>query len=220
MTVQFKALTSDLFEYVQTQFVAESEALFALRQFALQHEFSHKMTSPEQTQFLCFLITLMNAKRVIEVGTFLGYSTLAMAQALPHDGEVIACEKNEAWLTMGRPFWEQAGVSQKISVCLDDALITLQDLLDEGQSQQFDIIYIDADKHHYERYLTLGLQLIHKNGLLVFDNVLRVIHGDVAQPNSPTTRALDHFNQQLKSREDVQISVLPMNDGVALVRHV
>ncbi|PHQ80502.1 MAG: SAM-dependent methyltransferase [Coxiella sp. (in: Bacteria)] len=216
--ITFKPLTETLFQYVQTQFVQESDALKALREFALQHEFSHKMTSPEQTQFLCFLLKLIGAKRVIEVGTFVGYTTLAMAEALPDEGEVVTCEKNEAWLTMGQPFWAQAPCAHKISVCLDDALISLQNLIDEGQAASFDFIYVDADKRHYERYLELGLQLINSRGLLVFDNVLRVIHGDVADPGTPATRALDRFNKQLHARADLDVSVLPMNDGVLLLR--
>lgn len=213
----FRPMTHELYAYTLKQFVKESSALSALRQAAYEHEYAHKMTPPEQTHFLCFLLGLIKAKRVIEVGAFVGYTTLAMAEALPEDGQVIACEKNQSWLELGQPFWRQSNSFDKISVCLDDARVSLQAMLDEGHAGRYDFIYIDADKCHYELYLELCLQLIHSRGLLVFDNVLRVIHGDVVQPETPTTRALARFNQLLCQRDDVEVTVLPMSDGLALV---
>lgn len=210
-------LSSELLSYTQNQFVQESHALAALRQFAMDHEYSHKMTSPVQAQFLAFLIHTMQARRVLEVGAFLGYSTLAMAQALPESGEVIAIDHNAKWLAMGQSFWQQAGVAHKILTYIDDASIALQNLLDEGQARSFDFIYIDAEKQHYPQYLDMGLQLIQSRGVLVFDNILRVVHGDVAHQNTPTTRALAAFNNLLQLRNDLVVSAVPMYDGVVLV---
>jgi predicted O-methyltransferase YrrM len=211
-------LESIIDDYLSEHFVQESEVLHELYEFALKHQFAHKLTRPVQTRFLCFLLKMMGAKRVIELGTFLGYSTLAMAEALPTDGEVIAVEHNEKWLNMGKPFWEKAGVANKISPYVDDASIALQCLLDEGQGQSFDFIYIDAEKRFYDDYLEKGLQLIHNKGVLAFDNVLHVIHGNVADPQSPTTRALAEFNKNILKRDDLDVSLLPMFDGLLLVR--
>lgn len=211
-------MTDNVLDYAKRQFVQQSPVLQELYEFALQHEFSHKLTQPLQTQFICFLLTSMRARRVIEVGTFLGYTTLAMAQALPDNGEVVTCEHNETWLNMGRPFWQKAGMEHKISVCLDDALIGLQCLLDEGQAGSFDFIYIDAEKRDYPGYLEKCLLLIKRDGILAFDNVLRVAHGHVADPQTPTTRAIAAFNKLLLSRSDLAVSLLPMFDGLALVK--
>jgi predicted O-methyltransferase YrrM len=208
----------DVLDYAKEHFVQQSPVLCELYEFALQHEFSHKLTQPLQTQFLCFLLKSIHAKRVIEVGTFLGYTTLAMAQTLPEDGEVVTCEHNETWLNMGKPFWQKAGMEHKISVCLDDALVALQCLLDEGQAGSFDFIYVDAEKRDYPGYLDKSLLLLRPGGIIAFDNVLRVTHGHVADPQTPTTRAIAAFNKLLLARKDLSISLLPMFDGLALVR--
>ena len=213
-------MMTTLLDYAQDQFLTETPALKELREFALHHEYQHKLTLPLQTQFICFLLTTMKARRVIELGTFLGYSTLAMAQVLPQDGEVITCEHNESWLNMGRPFWKQAGMEHKISTCHDDASVSLQCLLDEGQAGTFDFIYVDAEKRDYQRYLELGLQLLTATGVIAFDNVLRVHHGDVITAQTPTTRALAEFNRLIVVRKDLQLTMLPMYDGLLLVRHL
>lgn len=206
-----------LLDYAQQHFLVETPVLRELREFALQHEYQHKLTYPLQTQYICHLLSLIRAQRVIEVGTFLGYTTLAMAEVLPDDGEVITCEHNESWLNMGRPFWQKAQLDHKISTCCGDAALSLQCLLDEGQGGSFDFIYVDAEKRDYLRYLELGLSLITSNGMIAFDNVLRVHHGDVVAADTPTTRALAEFNRQIGQRDDLRLSLLPMYDGLLLV---
>lgn len=213
-------MMTSLLTYAQHQFLAETTVLSELREFALEHQYHYKLTQPLQTQFICFLLATMNAHRVIEVGTFLGYTTLAMAQVLPENGEVVTCEHNESWLNMGRPFWEKAGVDHKISICHGDAAVSLQCLLDEGQAGTFDFIYIDAEKRDYKRYLELSLQLISPTGVLAFDNILRVHHGDVVTAQTPATRALAEFNRHIVARKDLQLTMLPMYDGLLLVRHL
>ena len=203
--------------YAQAHYLRESPALAALRVYAQQHEYHHKMTSPLQTQFIQSLCRLMRATCVIEVGAFVGYTTLAMAEALPADGRVIACERNADWLALGRPFWVQAGVSQKIEARMGDASATLEALLHEGYEHTVDLIYVDADKQRYLDYLSLGLRLLKPRGVLLFDNTLRVHHGDVTCPNTPTTQVLDRFNRSLQQRSDVRSTMLPMYDGLVLV---
>lgn len=221
MSKNYEPLNKSLHDYLLQVSLQESESAKRLRLLSDQHEFSYMLTPPEQSQFLAFLLKLMNAKRVIEVGIFTGYTTLVMAEALPADGELIACDKNADWVAVGKPFWLEANVDSKISVCIDSALITLQNLLDEGQADTFDFIYVDADKIHYSDYLRLGLQLIHSRGLMVFDNVLKLGRddGDVPDRKIPSTRALDDFNRALQKDESLNISMLPMGYGVTLVRN-
>lgn len=219
MSKNYESLNESLHEYLLQVSLQESESAKRLRLLSDRHEFSYMLTPPEQSQFLAFLLKLMNAKRVIEVGVFTGYTTLVMAEALPVDGELIACDKNADWVAVGKPFWVEASVDSKISVCIDSAMNTLQHLLDEGQAGAFDFIYVDADKIHYSDYLRLGLQLIHPRGLMVFDNVLKLGRedGDVPERKIPSTRALDDFNRALQKNDEVRISMLPMWYGVTLV---
>lgn len=204
--------------YVNKHFTQASEVLDALYAFAQQHQYAHKLTQPVQTRFLCFLLKMIGAKRVIELGTFLGYTTLAMAEALPEDGSIVAIEHNAQWLEMGKPFWQQAGVHHKVTPYLEDASIAMQCLLDEGQAGTFDFIYVDAEKRCYPDYLEKGLQLIGDKGVMAFDNVLHVVHGHVADPQSPTTRALAEFNKLILAQDTVETALLPMFDGLVLIR--
>ena len=220
MSKKFIPISESMHQYLLDVSLRESDVARRLRDASQSHEFSYMLTPPEQSQFLAFLLKLMQAKRVIEVGIFTGYTTLVMAEALPSNGEIIACDTNEPWVAVGKPFWAEAGVSSKISVCIDSALITLQNLIDEGQANTFDFIYVDADKIHYKDYLKLCLQLIHMNGLIVFDNVLKLgrVDGDVHERKIPSTRALDDFNRALQHDLSVSVSMLPMWYGVTLVR--
>jgi O-methyltransferase len=203
--------------YADQHYLNESPALNALRMYAQAHEYHHKMTPPIQTQFIQSLCRLMRAERVIEVGAFVGYTTLAMAEAMPTHGQMIACERNAKWLDIGRPFWAQAGVEHQIESRIGDARLTLEALVQQGYRHTIDVIYIDADKQHYHHYLELGLQLIQSGGVLLFDNTLRVHHGDVLTPSTPTTMVLDQFNQYLNQRTDLRATLLPMYDGLVLV---
>ncbi len=219
MLKNYQPLSLFLQEYLVSVSLRESKILMELRERTSHHEFSEMATPPEQTQFLAFLIRLMRAKRVIEVGVFTGYSTLAMAEALPENGELIACDKQGEWVAIGEPFWERAGVRHKISVCIDDACITLQNLLDEGAANSFDFMYIDADKIHYQDYWRLGKQLVRSGGLMAFDNVLKLgtEDGDVPARKRPATRALDDFNKAVKQDETFFLSMLPIGYGLTLL---
>ena len=218
MSKGYTPVSAENHQYLLANSLREDAVLASLRERTRDHEYADMITPPEQTQFLTFLLKLIKAKRVIEVGVFTGYTTLAMAQALPDEGEVIGCDKNAEWVSIALPFWQQAGVRDKIQLCIEDARITLQNLLDEGQANSFDFIYVDADKIHYQDYLQLGLQLIHADGLLVFDNVLRVGSGEVRKREVATTRALYEFNRLVQADESLDVTMLPMGYGVSLVR--
>jgi predicted O-methyltransferase YrrM len=160
---------------------------------------------------------LIGARRTIEVGVYTGYSALAVALALPHDGRVIACDINKDWTSVGRRYWREAGVEQKIDLRLGPALNSLDQLIADGQSGQFDFVFIDADKTNYANYYERALVLLRPGGLIGVDNVLwygRVID---ASFDDPDTRAIRAFNEQLKNDDRVWLSMLPVRDGLTLV---
>jgi len=174
--------------------------------------------APEQGQLLELLIKLTGTRRAIEVGTFTGYSSLCMARALPRDGYLLCCDTSEEWTDVAQRFWREAGVAERIELKLAPATETLNNLLKQGEQNRFDFAFIDADKENYDNYYELCLRLLRPNGLIVFDNMLW--GGSVADPtiNDADTKAIRAMNKKLKLDERVDISLLPMADGITLVR--
>ena len=174
--------------------------------------------APEQGQFMALLVKLISAKRIIEVGTFTGYSALCLAKAMGAQGKLICCDINSDWTTMAQRYWQQAGVQRQIDLRIAPASETLQQLIQQGQSGQFDMAFIDADKENYDRYYEQCLQLIRPEGLILLDNVLW--SGRVAEPTfqDADTVAIRQLNQKLKQDERVDISLLPMADGITIAR--
>ena len=159
---------------------------------------------------------LIGARRTIEIGVYTGYSALVVAQSLPDDGRIIACDINEEWTAVGRRYWREAGVDRKIDLRIGRALNTLDDLIASGQGNRFDFVFIDADKTNYGNYYERALVLLRPGGLIAVDNVLwygRVID---ASFDDPDTRAIRVFNEQLKADDRVWLSMLPVRDGLTL----
>jgi predicted O-methyltransferase YrrM len=172
----------------------------------------------DQGAFLALLVRLIGAKRTIEIGTFTGYSALAVAQALPKDGKVIACDINEEWTSIGRRYWKEAGFADKIDLRLGPAAETLKSLLAEGAAGTFDFAFIDADKSGYDAYYELCLRLIRPNGLIAVDNVLwsgAVVNAKKRDSDTDALRALN-----LKIRDDGRVDsvLLTVGDGLTLAR--
>ncbi|MEO8810434.1 MAG: class I SAM-dependent methyltransferase, partial [Rhodanobacter sp.] len=173
--------------------------------------------SPEQGQFMALLVKLIGARRCIEVGVFTGYSALSVALALPEDGTILACDISEEYTALGKPFWARAGVEQKIDLRLAPACETLDGCLAAGEAGTYDFAFIDADKTGYDDYYERCLHLLRRGGLLVIDNVLW--EGAVAKPaDSADTRALQALNDKLHRDERIDLSMLPLGDGVSLAR--
>lgn len=174
--------------------------------------------SPGQGQFMAMLIRLTGARRCIEVGVFTGYSSLSVAMALPDDGHLIACDVNKEWTDIARRYWQQAGVTDKITLRLAPALETLDALIEDGQAGRFDFAFIDADKTGYPDYYERVLTLLHPGGLVAIDNTLW--SGKVAEPTDGgrTTKLLRRFNDQLHRDERIDLSLLPIGDGLTLAR--
>ena len=174
------------------------------------------LISPGQGRLMALLTRLMGARRAIEVGVFTGYSALCVAQALPDDGQLVACEINEDYADLARRFWQEAGVAHKIDLRLAPALQTLDTLLDTGESGRFDLGFIDADKRNYAGYFDRMLRLLRPGGLILIDNVLW--GGRVVDPSfdDPDTVAIRLLNQRLRDDARVDVSLLPISDGLML----
>ncbi len=165
-------LNDALYEYLLKVSLRDTEVLKSLREETNQLEMGIMQISADQGQFMALLVKLLNARRIVEVGTFTGYSSLVMAQALPGDGQIIACDISEEWTRVAKRYWKQAGVDHKIDLRLAPALTTLDKLLADGQSESFDFAFIDADKTGQQRYYERCLMLIRSGGLIAIDNVL------------------------------------------------
>lgn len=211
-------LTPALYEYMLGVSLREHPILNALREETAQMPLAGMQIAPEQAQFMQFLLKLINAKKVLELGTFTGYSALAMAMALPDDGQLITCDINADWTSRAFPYWHEANQDKKIELKLGPALNSLQQLLKEGYHHQFDFIFIDADKTNYLNYYELALQLVNPRGLIAIDNVLW--DGKVIDPQQTggQTREIRRLNEFLKQDERVDISFLAIADGLFLVK--
>ncbi len=211
-------LTDSLYEYLTEVSLRESPLLLALREETASMSNRSMQISPEQGQFMALLARLMGARRCLEVGVFTGYSSLATALALPEDGRILACDVSEEWTAMARRYWRAAGVEHKIDLRLAPATQTLDALLGAGRAGSYDLAFIDADKTNYLAYYERVLSLLRPGGLVLVDNTLW--SGRVADPEvgDEDTVALRHFNEVLHQDERVDLSLLPMGDGLTLAR--
>jgi len=211
-------LNERVYDYLVAHSVREQPVLKALRAETAKLPQSLMQISPEQGQFMALLVQLIGARRTIEVGTFTGYSALVVAQALPANGKVIACDVSEAFTAVARRYWAKAKVAKKIDLRLAPAKRTLDKLLAAGEAGRFDFAFIDADKGNYGAYYERCLKLLRRGGLIAIDNVLW--GGEVANPkaNDKDTRAIRALNRKLKADKRVSISMVPIGDGLTLAR--
>ncbi len=211
------SLDDGLYRYLLEVSVEESELLRALREETQASvELAAMQISPEQGQFMHWLVRLLGVRRAIEVGTYTGYSAICIASALAQDGELICCDINAEWTALARRYWQRAGLAQRIHLQLQPAAETLQALLAEGRDGEFDFVFIDADKPGYPLYYELALKLLRPGGVIAIDNTLW--SGAVADPDdqSPETRAIRQMNTLLKEDKRVEKCMLPIGDGLSL----
>ena len=174
--------------------------------------------SPEQGQFMQFLVSIIGARNTIEVGVYTGYSALCVALGLPEDGRIIACDINEEWTKIALEYWKKAGVADKIDLQIAPALDTLTELGKKGRKNHFDFAFIDADKVNYDIYYEKCLNLVRPGGVVAIDNVLW--SGAVADVSAmdENTKAIRSLNAKLHKDERVDLSMIPLGDGLTLVR--
>jgi caffeoyl-CoA O-methyltransferase len=216
MTKKTLGLDNQLYDYLLSASLRESEILQQLREETARLPNAVMQIAPEQGQFMALLVQLLGATKTLEVGVFTGYSSLCVALALPPNGKIVACDVSEEYTTVARRYWEAAGVTDKIDLRLAPALETLDELLASGQAETFDFAFIDADKRNYEGYYERSLQLIRPGGLIAIDNVLW--SGRVADPqvHDNSTQALRALNEKLHHDERVTLSLVPIADGLTL----
>lgn len=210
-------LDDGLYRYLVDHSIREHPAQAALRAATASHPYAGMQISPDQGQFMALLVRLIGARLTLEIGVFTGYSALSVALALPADGKLLACDISDEFTRVGRPFWQQAGVADKIDLRLAPANQTLDAALAAGGAGQFDFAFIDADKSAYDGYYERCLQLVRTGGLIAIDNTLW--GGAVARPaKDDDTAALQRLNDKLHRDERVDLSLLPIGDGLTLAR--
>lgn len=212
------SLDDRLYAYLLAVSLREPEVMRRLREETAQLEQAAMQIAPEQGQFMGLLARLIGARKCLEVGVFTGYSALAVALALPFDGRLVACDVSEEYTAIARRYWREAGVAQLIRLQLGPAIESLDRLLADGEDGTFDFAFIDADKPNYAGYFERALQLLRPGGLIAIDNVLW--DGKVADPavRDPDTDAIRALNEALLVDERIDLSLLPIGDGVTLAR--
>jgi len=216
MTNRTLNLDERLYRYILDHSSREHPVLAELRAATAGMKQAGMQIGPEQGQFMQLLVRMLGARNTLEIGVFTGYSSLAVALALPSDGKIIACDVSEEWTSMARKFWAKAGVAAKIDLRLAPATQTLDALIAQGRAGTFDFAFIDADKPAYAGYYERCLTLLRKGGLIAVDNTLW--SGAVADPGEKdeSTVALRAFNDMLHEDQRVALSLLPVGDGVSL----
>ena len=211
-------ISDDLAAYVVKVGTREPDVLARLREETAAIPQLNMQIAPEQGAFLALLVELIGARRCIEVGTFTGYSSTAVALALPEDGQIVCCDVSEEWTSLARTYWAEAGVSGKVDLRIAPATETLDQLVAGGQEATYDFAFVDADKAGYDAYYERLLRLVRPGGLLVFDNTLW--GGDVldTDPSDEDTKALQALNAKLARDERITLCLLPVADGVTLAR--
>ncbi len=212
------ALTNELREYIMDISLREHPLLKALRKETALLPDAKMQISPDQGQFMATILRLIQARSVLEIGTFTGYSSLVMVLALPPDGHLVACDVSESYTNIARRYWDEAGVADRIALHLAPASDTLSTLLENGQGDTFDAAFIDADKESYDLYFERSLELIRPGGVIMIDNVLR--GGDAANPaaESAATQSIQALNRKLHRDPRIHLTLVPIGDGLTLAQ--
>ncbi|UOO91861.1 class I SAM-dependent methyltransferase [Vitreoscilla stercoraria] len=219
MTVASWSIAPELAQYLHAIGPSEPNILKRLRERNEGHRLGKMSLAPEQAQLLVWLAKLTGVKRYLELGVFTGYSSTAMALALPEDGRIVACDLNASFTALAQEAWQEAGVSDKIQLRLQPALFSLEELLDEGMAGTFDMAFIDADKAPTPEYVDLCLQLVRDGGIIAIDNVLlggRVLQ-DADEHSPPSVAILQQFNRNMPQDPRYMAITLPVGDGMTLL---
>lgn len=211
-------IDADLLAYLRAVSLRETPVMAANRRLTASGENAHLQIDPEQGQLMVLLLRLMGARRGIEIGVFAGYSGLWLAGALPDDGMLLACDNDAEITARARADWAAAGVAERVELCIGDARETLDAEIAAGRKGCYDFVFIDADKAGYIDYYERALVLLASGGLVMADNSLW--HGRVVDnsDDSVDTSAIRAFNRHVHLDERVDISLVPIGDGLTLAR--
>lgn len=218
MTRTTIAMTDSLYQYYLDNSLRENPLLAELRTETAKLSTSKMQIAPEEGQLLALIVELIGAKKTLDIGVYTGYSSTVVAMSLPKEGKVIACDINGEWTKMAQKYWQLAGINDKIDFRLGPALQTLDQLIVEGESDSFDFIFIDADKKNYPAYYERGLRLLAPGGVMAIDNVLwggKVADDSIVDEDTMTIRQL---NKKIHQDANVTLSMVPIADGLTLVR--
>ncbi len=218
MSTRSTFLPADVYRYLLEVSSREPEILARLREATASRPEAEMQISPEHGQFMALLVRLIGARRCIEIGTYTGYSALAVALALPADGKLIASDISEEWTSIGRRFWREAGVEARIELRVQPGLKTLDELIAEGGRDAYDFAFVDADKPNYVNYYEKLLELIRPGGLIAVDNTLAVSGAPIIHQSGAHVRGLRAFNDHVHRDERVELSMLPIGEGLTLLR--
>ena len=211
-------IPDEIHRYLVARSVRELAPLRRLRAATASRPDANMQSPPEVGQFLALLVEITGARKILELGTFTGYSTLAMALAMPADGRIVACDGNVDAHRLARRFWHEAGVAGRIDLRVGECADAIAGLIAEGRAASFDLAFIDADKPGYTDYYDACFSLLRPGALMVFDNVL--MRGAVARrtPGRRYAAAMRRFNRRLHADERISLSMLPLGDGLTLAR--
>ena len=218
MSTKTILMDDQLLEYLRQNSVREPDVLQELREETQKLSNSGMQISPEQGQLMAMLVKLVNARKIVEIGTFTGYSSTVMALAMPEDSQLIAFDISEEYTRTARIFWKKAGVDQQVKLVLGNAKESLKDFLQAGEQESVDLAFIDADKSSYAEYYECCLKLIRPGGLILVDNVLWSGQVADASNHDKDTEALRIFNAALSSDQRVDLCMVPIGDGLTIAR--
>jgi predicted O-methyltransferase YrrM len=217
MAERTKLLPADVYAYV-VKMTREPAALAHLRSATADVPNNVMQIGADQAALMALLVRLIGAKRCIELGTYTGYSALAVALALPADGKLITCDVDAEWTAIAKALWSETGVADRIDLRLKPALETLDELLARGATGSFDFAFIDADKPNYPAYYERLLKLLRRGGLIAVDNTLALAGGPVIKGRSASAKAMVAFNEQVRNDERVDQAMLTVGEGLTLLR--
>ena len=218
MATRTRLLDEDVYEYLLRCSSREPAVLARLREATASLPENEMQIGADQGQLMALLVKLIGARRCIEIGTYTGYSALAVALALPADGRLVACDVSAEWTEIARRFWREAGVDSRIDLRLQPALLTLDALLEQGEADSFDFAFLDADKPNYAAYYEKLLLLMRPGGLIAVDNTLALSGAPIMHQDTVHANALRAFNDALRGDERVDLALLSIGEGLTLVR--
>ncbi len=212
------SMSDELLAYIRAIGCREDADLRRLREETAAHPAAQMQISPEQGQFMALLVELIGARKVVEVGTFTGYSAMWMSKAMGANGRVVCLDVSAEFTAIAKHHWELAGISDRIDLRLAPAADSLKTMINAGETGQYDFAFLDADKTGYDAYYEAALVLLRPGGLIAIDNVLW--SGAVADPSDQKadTKALRALNEKIATDARVTVSLIPIGDGLTLAR--